>query len=117
MSDDLVLAALIRLEAGLGSLHADLEASQTSLRAEMTSLRADMTSLRVDVMARIDRLENKIGEIRDDIAVNFGTVDAVRRANDNTRDQLRLVEDQVSVMFGKIMRLETRIDEIASHPL
>ncbi len=49
MADDLVPAALIRLEAGLGCLRTDIEASQTSPRAEITSLR-------VDVMARIDEI-------------------------------------------------------------
>jgi hypothetical protein len=30
-----------------------------------------------------------LSAIRDDIALNFGTADQVRRANDNTRDELR----------------------------
>jgi len=51
--------------------------------------RDDMKKLRSDLMSRMDRLQDGLTAIRDDIAVNFGTAEHVRRANDSTRDELR----------------------------
>jgi hypothetical protein len=70
------------------------------------------TSLRVDLMARMDRLEDMNTKIRDDIAVNFGATDAVRRAHDNTREELRSLSDVVSVMHRQISRLETDVEQL-----
>jgi chromosome segregation ATPase len=161
VSDELILAALSRLEAGqtalreeVSSLRADvsrLEAGQTALRegvsalrgevaflrgevaslreevgrlaADQAALRADFarleaaqTSLRVDCMARMDRLENGLTDIRNDIAVNFGATDAVKRANDNTREELRALGDVVSAMYRQIKALEARVRDITGEP-
>lgn len=60
MSDDPVLAALARLEAG-------------------------QTTFRVDVMARMDRLENKLNDIRDDMTVTMAHAGRAHDAVDSTR--------------------------------
>jgi len=91
MSDDPVLAALARLEAG-------------------------QISLRVDLMARMDRLADALTLIRDDIAVNMGAAEAMERANDNTRADLRTLGEQVSVMWKQIKRLQTDMREIKRDP-
>jgi len=59
-------------------------------------LRAELTQMRVDLMARMDRLEDGLTAIRNDIAVNFGAADAVKRANDNTREEVRSLGEMVS---------------------
>jgi hypothetical protein len=90
MSDDpmqAVLAALARLEAG-------------------------QVQLRVDLMARLDRMQDTITAIRDDIAMNYGTAEHVRRANDNTRDELRALADTQMAMLRQIQRLRTDLDEL-----
>jgi len=91
MSDDSILTALARLESRL------------------VRLEDGQTALRVDVMARMDRLENKLTEIRDDIAVNFGATDTVKRANDNTREELRSLGETVSAMYRVVRRLDDRV--------
>jgi hypothetical protein len=58
------LAALRRLEAGL------------------TRLEAGQDILRDDVMNRLDRLQDALTAIRDDMRVNFSAIDTVRRARD-----------------------------------
>ena len=133
MSDNLILAALARLEAGhtrLEAGHTRLEAGQTSLRDDVASLREDVaslradvgrfdvkqTSLRVDIMERMDRLQNSLTDIRNDISANFGSADAVKRANDNTREELRALGDVVSALYRKINSLETRVREITGDP-
>ncbi len=105
MSDDalnMVLGALVRLEGNLAKIQDDL----TFLRADQRSLRADLTSLRVDVMARLDRHENHLTSIRDDISVAMGGTDHMRRISDTTREDVRGLAEQLGTMWRKVNRLE-----------
>jgi methyl-accepting chemotaxis protein len=116
MSDSPVLAALVRLEAGQTRLEGEL----TSLKAEQTRLRSDFLSelgkTRADIMERVDRLENAVTLIRDDIAVNIGAAEAVERANDNTRADVRTLGQQVSVMWKQIKQLQSEMREVRGDP-
>ena len=144
MSDSPVLAALARLEAGQTRLEAGqtrleggssrledgytrLEAGQTRLEADITSLKGEQARLRsdflaelgktrADIMERVDRLENAVTLIRDDIAVNMGAVDAVERANDNTRADVRTLGEQMSVMWKQIKQLQSEMREVRGDP-
>lgn len=89
-----VLAALERLESG------------------QSSARVDMTALRVDLMARMDRLDNRLTGIQDDIAVAMGAADAGRRVNANTREEVRDLGEVVSRMQRQIMRIKTDVDQM-----
>jgi uncharacterized coiled-coil DUF342 family protein len=119
--DNPTLAALARLEAGQATLQQSVSAQAT--RAELTqqsvaalATRAELTQMRVDLMARMDRLEDGLTAIRDDIAMNFGTADAVKRANDNIREEVRSLGEMVSALARKVRALETRVREIAGDP-
>jgi hypothetical protein len=140
MSDTLLLAALARLETGqsdilngvaslrgeVASLRAEvaaLDAKYDALDAKFDAMRADIarldrshTTLRVDLMARMDRLQNNLNALRDDIAVNYGASDAVKRANDNTREELRGLGDIVSARYRKVIALEARVRQITGDP-
>lgn len=138
MSDDpmaTVLAALSRLEAGQAKLAtrddltkladdvaklagdvAKLTGDVIKLAGDVTKLTGDMIKLRTDLMARMDRLQDAITAIRDDIAVNLGTADQVRRANDNTRDELRALSEVVTTMLRQIQRLQTDVRELKGDP-
>jgi predicted nucleic acid-binding Zn-ribbon protein len=83
MSDDPVLNALFRLEAGMtgfatlekrvSDLHegqASLQAGQAAIEDRLSSLERHQTNLRVAVMERMDRLEDNLTAIREDISVN-----------------------------------------------
>ena len=50
--------------------------------------------------------------MRDDVAVNFGASDAVRRVHDNTREELRGLGETMSLLFRKLNRVEQEIREI-----
>ena len=79
MSDDalsMVLGALVRLEGNLAKVQGDL------------------TALRVDTMARLDRNENHLTSIRDDISVAMGGTDHMRRISDDTREDVRGLSDR-----------------------
>jgi chromosome segregation ATPase len=136
MSDGLILAALARpqatlarvettlaqVEAGQTAALAHVEAGHASLRRDMatredlTRMREELTRTRVDIMDRIDRLQNTVSAIRDDIAVNMGAADAAQRVNDNTREDLRSLREQVSVMWRQLKAVEARVREITGDP-
>ncbi|WP_428489012.1 hypothetical protein [Rhodopila sp.] len=112
-------AGQTKLEAGQSKLEAGqakLEAGQAKLEAgqaklEETAIRQgdDLTRLRVDVMARMDRFQDSLTAIRDDISTNYGIADAAQRANDNTRLELRALGDVVSGLVRQIRRLDTDV--------
>jgi chromosome segregation ATPase len=144
LSDDPILTALTRLEAGQARLEAGqadtsgrltrLEAGQADTSGRLTrlgtgqeSLRTDFRTLRTDfleelgttpaaIMERIDRVQDSVSAIRDEIAVNFGAVNQARRVNDNTRDELRGLNDVVARMMTLILRLQTDVAELKGKP-
>jgi chromosome segregation ATPase len=133
MSDNLVLASLARLEGGQTAMLTELTDVQTrltgvqtgltgvqtgltTLEARQTALEDSQTSLRVDVMARMDRLENRLTEIRDDISVNMGSTRRAHEAADNTRSEVRLLGEQVNVMWRQMKRLEQQVRDITGDP-
>lgn len=66
MSDDPILAALARLEAGQVRLHRDIDALRTDV---MALLRHDvMTLLRKDIAGRLTDLQNIVSDMHDDLA-------------------------------------------------
>ena len=126
MNEDLtnrILATLDRLEAGQGSMRDDLirlEAGQGSMRDDLIrlegkqdGLREELFKTRADIMERIDRLQNAVTAIQDDIAVNMGAVDSARQANDNTREDLKQMREQMSVMWRQLKAVQVRVDEIS----
>jgi chromosome segregation ATPase len=93
-----------------------LREDQTGMRADITQMRADITQMRSVLMDRIDRLQDRITEVRDDIGVAMGSADAMQRANDNTRELVRLQGEQMSIMFRQIKRLEDKVRTITGDP-
>jgi hypothetical protein len=103
MSEDPILVALARLEVGqtafrsemaevTGGIRAEVAENTrglSAMRSELSKFRADMVEelgvTRGSIMERIDRVQDAVTAIRDDIAVNFGTADAIKRAHDSTR--------------------------------
>ena len=99
MSDDRVLAALAQLVEGQTKLGDRL----TKLEDRLTKLEDGQTKLRVDVMARFERVEDNLSEIRDDINVNMHRAD---RADDNASH----ARDELRSMWRAIQKLRTRVE-------
>jgi chromosome segregation ATPase len=137
MSDDPILSALVRLEAGQASLSTDFQTLRTDfqalqtdfqpLRTDSQTLRTDFQALRTDflaelgqtrgaIMEKVAELQSSVTAIRDDIAVNMGGVDAARQANDNTRADVTQMREQMSVMWKQIKTLEARVRGITGEP-
>ena len=105
MSDDMPAWATAmegRLQGGLTTLEGRLQ--------------ANLTTLRSDLMEPMHRLQNSMTLLRDDISVNLAGVETVRRANDNTREELRALGDVVSAMHRQIHRLQTDVRELRGEP-
>lgn len=98
------------------TIRAMREEMRNSFVAERTDREAQITRYRTDIMDRMDRLENSLTAIRDDIAMNYGTANAVRRANDNTRDEVRNLHDVVQVLERQIQRLQTDVRGLKGEP-
>lgn len=111
MSGDPVLAALARIENGL----TDLGGRLTELEDRQTRLEEGQTKLRVDLMERMDRFENRLTTIQDDIGVNMGGVTTVfdrlaatRRESDATASMLQMVIRQVHRLQNDVEELKKR---------
>jgi phage shock protein A len=108
MSDDplaTILAAVTELREGLARLERNQE-----------KLERGHERLRVDLMARMDRLDNAITAIRDDITVNMARADRAHEVADSTRSELRLLGEQVNAMERQIQRLQTDVRQIKGEP-
>ncbi len=124
MADDPVLAAIGRIEAKIDTSVARLETKidtsvaslAAALEASRCEARAELAELRVAMMSRMDRMQDTVTEIRDDIGVAMGAADAMQRANDNTRELVRLQGEQLTIMFRQIKRLEEKVRGITGDP-
>jgi len=67
-------------------------------------------------MQKVEGLQDSLNAIRSDHVVAMGSVDAVRLANENTRADMTLLREQVSVMWKQIKRLESRVRDITGDP-
>ena len=72
----------------------------------MTKVQDDLTALRVDTMTRLDRHENHLTSIRDDISVAVGRTGHMRRIHDTTREEVRDLGGQLGTTWRKANRLE-----------
>jgi hypothetical protein len=77
---------------------------------------AEIGRLRGEVMARMDRIQNDVTALRDDIAVGFAAADHVRRMHDNTREEGRGLGDVISAMQRQIQRLQADVRALRDQP-
>jgi CCR4-NOT transcriptional regulation complex NOT5 subunit len=108
----LILAALERLEARTERIEARterIEARTERIEARTDVLEQGMTRLRVDVMDRIDRLQDTLQSVRNDVVVNYANTERVERNVRNGEEQTRLLADQVNLMFKRILGIDERV--------
>lgn len=107
MSDDPIANILATLNR--------LESVQLRMSTEMAT-RQDLVYLRVETMRKLDQLQDSVTAIRNDIAVNYASVDHARVVNNNTRDELRALTDTVSGMLKQIQHLQSEVQELKGEP-
>ncbi len=71
----------------------------------LEELEAGHTQLRADLMGRMDRLQDTITIIRDDVRVNFGRADAVQRVAENVRIEARSLYQLVNGVRDDLLAL------------
>jgi hypothetical protein len=96
--------------AAIADLAQQFEQRFGKLEQRVDGLAEDLTRLRVDVMARLDRQQDMLASIRDDVGVNMAATDQVREANLETRKDLQQLSHQVSVIHRRLIQLEERVD-------
>jgi DNA repair exonuclease SbcCD ATPase subunit len=120
MSEARILAELAALGAGQDQLAAAVESGMDWLRADNGRLPTDLAALRVsqerlelsqektrvDIMARVDEA---VTGIRDDIKVNFGAADSVRRSNEHLREELHDWQNMVAQLQRQLISLSERV--------
>ncbi len=121
MSQDAIIAALARLEAGQAALRGDLsrlEAGQAALRDDLSRLKSGLGALgnelaatRSALMDRIDRAQHSVDLLRDDIVVNYGAADRTQRIAKGASDETRALADEVRAMQRQIAKLRTDMDQ------
>ena len=95
MSDDaasMILTALKRLEGRFDSLEAKVD------------------GLRTDVMARLDRHEDLLASMRDDITVSMGRAAHTLTVAENTREEARNAGQESAALYRMVKRLESRVE-------
>ncbi len=90
-----------------------------SLRTGLGKLSIELAAVRADVMGRIDRLQERLESVRDDLVVNLGQAQRaeqialnVREETRNEQKEFRLLAEQVSGLQRAIFRINTRLDQL-----
>jgi len=110
LRDDVVM-----LRDDLTPVRDDLTAmrgDQAAMRADFVT-RTDMLSMRADLMGRMDRLQDAVTAQQSDIVVNFGASDAVRRATENTREEVRGHHELLMILVRRVRVPESRLNDLA----
>lgn len=108
MSDDPIdrmLAMGERMEALLRRM----EARDISLRADFLE---ELGKTRTEIMERFDWLQARVDLVRDDVAVAMGSSEAVSRANDTTKADIRTLTEQFGIMWKQLKQLQTEVREL-----
>jgi predicted nucleic acid-binding Zn-ribbon protein len=75
-------------------------------REEQTLVREELTRMRVDIMARTERLQDDVTNLRDDAFVTFARAERVERA---TRETTNGIGQELSGMHRQIRRLQDEV--------
>ncbi len=75
-----------------------------------------IAALRSDLMARLDRHEDRLTAIREDIGVNFGRADRAVDAVKSVRTELDHLSTEVAAITRQMRRMQTELREIKGEP-
>ncbi|HVZ07076.1 hypothetical protein [Rhodopila sp.] len=87
-----------------------------SNRQEIHALSERMLIMRTELMSRMDRLQDSITMIRDDVTVNDKTADRALDMNEHTRAEVRSLGEVVTAMSYQIQRLQADVRALKGDP-
>jgi hypothetical protein len=92
------------------SILQELRPSIEELRASVEKLTLEQLKTRSELMARIDRLQETVELVRDDVTVNWATANtAINRAR-NSREDVDDLQRQISAMERRYQTLASLVD-------
>jgi predicted nuclease with TOPRIM domain len=86
--------------------------SDEAVLTALARLAAQVDQLRVELSQRLDRQQDVLTALRDDLGVNFGQAEHIREATKHARDEVRALADVVSGMQRQIQRLQAQVREL-----
>ena len=101
-----------KLESRFENLESRIEVGLARLEARQTQLEISLIAVRTDVMGRMDRLQDTVKSMRDDIIVNFGRADRVSLVAASASSEVRALGVEVSAMETQTLRLRGDLDEM-----
>ena len=85
------------------------------LSRTVAGLDESMTGLRVDLMARMDRLQDRLGELREDVNLALGSSLNGYERLENLRGEQRSTHDMLMTLVAKVRTLEARMRDLGEH--
>ncbi len=119
MDDDRVLAALLAMEDRLGTKLAGLDLRLDRLETRVSDLERRTSStdttvneLRSVMMAKLERIENKLTQISEDMQVTMGAASTAIQQREGDRRDLGVFVEMVTLMQRKMSRLQTDVEQL-----
>jgi predicted nucleic acid-binding Zn-ribbon protein len=94
------------------NLIANIDRRLDGIEHDGVETRAALTETRAAIMDRIDRLQNLLGLLRDDIGVNFGRADRAVDAALGVRREVEALGREVTAMERQIQGLQSQVREL-----
>jgi len=105
-----------RLDDRIDLVEKRLDDRMAKMEIQIGKVASDVLSFRTDMSARIDRLQDTVTSVRDDIRVNYAATEAVDRRNNDTREDVRHLTQQVSIVYLRVKKLEDEVRELKGNP-
>jgi hypothetical protein len=112
MSDDPVLAALARLEAGQATTHGDIAVLRADVASRTDGLEAGLAAIRREGADFREQVLNRLTSIREDIGVNMARVERVAETNTDIRAEVVSLRKENTALWRMLKALEIRVDHI-----
>ncbi len=105
-------SAMVSLQASMSEVKdglRDVRSEVGDLTRDVSSLRTETFSVRTDMMGRLDRLQDKLSAVTDDLTVNYVASVKSERAARIAQDEARAYSDQLTAVRLQIRRLSAKV--------
>lgn len=103
---------LLQDVAAMRGAFTGLDTRVAGLDTRVAALNSAFTGLRTDLMDRMDRLQDSITAMRDDIAVNMAAVERADRNTHSVREEGRGTHEILQGVIRQVRRLQAQVDEL-----
>lgn len=87
-------------------------AELTALRVGQDQLQGEVTRLRTDMVAKFERIDDRLTQFHDEGAVHIGAIDSTHRRNERTREEVRDLADLQTRVLRLVHRLGGEVAEL-----